>query len=366
MLEEYELEQLIAPAMEWYKENKRDLPWRKDRNPYHIWVSEIMLQQTRVEAVKGYYERFLNRLPAIEDLAKCPEDELLKLWEGLGYYNRVRNMQRAANVIMDEYGGQFPKDYEEILELPGIGAYTAGAISSIAFDRPAPAVDGNVLRILCRVAEDDSDIKKEATKKKVTNLLFPIMPVKDSGILNQALMEIGAIVCVPNGEPLCEACPWGKLCLARKYDTIQNYPVKSKPAKRRLEEKTVLLIMDGDRVLIEKREAKGLLAGLYQFPNVEGYQKRNWVVEYVRKMGLDPVQIEALPEAKHIFSHIEWRMKGYMIRVADLSLTKGNTEDLLLVSKKQVQKDYAIPSAFEAYASYINLPLGKKAGWTVS
>lgn len=358
MLDNFNLEKLVSPALGWYKKNKRDLPWRKDKNPYHIWVSEIMLQQTRVEAVKGYYERFLHRLPTILDLASCPEDELLKLWEGLGYYNRVRNMQRAAKVMVENYEGGFPKSYEEILSLPGIGSYTAGAISSIAFGLPHPAVDGNVLRILCRVAEDDSDIKKESVKKAVQNLLSLIIPKDASGDFNQALMEIGACVCVPNGQPLCDSCPWKTLCLTHKHKTYDIYPVKSKPAKRRIEERTVFLIMDGKDIIIQKRPSKGLLAGLYEFPGAEGHLNRKDVVSFAREKGLDPVLIEALPDAKHIFSHVEWRMKGYLVRVADLSDATIDPESIL-VTKEKIQKEYAIPSAFETYANIAQIELGK-------
>lgn len=358
MLENYKLKELVEPAICWYKKNKRDLPWRADKNPYHIWVSEIMLQQTRVEAVKGYYERFLNRLPDIISLATCPEDELLKLWEGLGYYNRVRNMQKAAYVMTETFGGCFPATYDKIRALPGIGDYTAGAISSIAFGLPNPAVDGNVLRILCRVAEDDSDIKKESTKKKVQNLLLTIMPKDEPGVFNQALMEIGACVCVPNGSPLCKECPWKNLCLTNKHKTYEKYPVKSKPLKRRVEERTILLIMDGNKILIQKRPAKGLLAGLYEFPGCDGHMNRKDVVSYARDRGLDPVLIERLPAAKHIFSHVEWHMIGYLIRVADLSDAVNQTENLL-VSKEKIQSEYAIPSAFNAYAEILQLELGK-------
>lgn len=361
MLEDFPLENLIQPAMDWYENNKRNLPWRVDQNPYHIWVSEIMLQQTRVEAVKGYYERFLHRLPTIEDLAICPEDELLKLWEGLGYYNRVRNMQKAAKIIVEEYDGKMPDSYEKILALPGIGAYTAGAISSIAFHLPTPAVDGNVLRILCRVSEDDSDIKKESVKKNVQNLLTPLMPGGKSGIFNQAMMEIGATVCLPNGEPNCSGCPWKNFCESFLHETTDSYPVKSKPPKRKNEEKTVLLIVDGENILIEKRPDKGLLAGLYQFPNLSGYKTREEVLAFVRDKGLDPVFIEALPDAKHIFSHIEWRMKGYMVKVSNLHLyDEEENQAPLLIHKDQIQSEYAIPAAFEKFASYVNLSLGKK------
>ncbi|MCR4797619.1 MAG: A/G-specific adenine glycosylase [Lachnospiraceae bacterium] len=358
MLEDYDLKNLISPALAWFEANKRDLPWRKTKDPYGIWVSEIMLQQTRVEAVKGYYERFLDSLPDISSLAQCEEDRLLKLWEGLGYYNRVRNMQKAARLLVEKYEGRMPADYSEVLHLPGIGAYTAGAIASIAFDIPAPAVDGNVLRILCRVAEDDSDIRQEKTKKKVTDLLFPIMPSEKPGSFNQAMMEIGAIRCLPNAAPLCEKCPWKDLCGTRRQGAFERYPYRSPLKERRIEKRTVLLIMDGERIAIEKRPKEGLLAGLYQFPNLLGHLTRREAVDYVRQQGPDPVYIETLPAAKHVFSHIEWQMRGYLIRVSDLS-GFGEEGSTLLLERDRIQKEYAIPSAFAAYTRYINLEKGK-------
>ena len=207
MIETYDLAQLVRPALDWFYENRRILPWREGKNPYHIWVSEIMLQQTRVEAVKPYYERFLGELPDIASLADCPEDRLLKLWEGLGYYNRVRNMQKAAREIMERWEGKMPEHYPDILSLPGIGPYTAGAVASIAFGEAVPAVDGNVLRILARASEDDSDILKASTKRRFTEALSAVMPEKEPGDFNQSLMEIGALVCVPNGDPHCENVP---------------------------------------------------------------------------------------------------------------------------------------------------------------
>lgn len=356
MMEDFDLKQLVLPAMIWYQDHKRSLPWREDADPYHIWVSEIMLQQTRVEAVIPYYRRFMESLPTIADLAACPEDRLLKLWEGLGYYSRVKNMQKAAWTIEQEHGGRMPETYEEILSLPGIGPYTAGAIASIAFGQPRPAVDGNVLRILCRVSEDASDISKEATKKKVSAGLQQVMP-GEAGTFNQALMEIGALVCIPGGEPKCSQCPWEGVCLARRHGTWRDLPVKTKAAPRRIEDKTVLVIRDGDKLLIRKRPGRGLLAGLYELPNLEGHLDEEQVLDFARRQHLRPLQLKALPAAKHIFSHIEWHMTGYLVRVADVeSFDREDPEDkreYLLVDVADIRRDYAIPSAFEKYTSYV-------------
>ncbi|MBQ1902100.1 MAG: A/G-specific adenine glycosylase [Lachnospiraceae bacterium] len=358
MIDEIKFTNLIEPAMKYFYENRRDLPWRKDRNPYHIWVSEIMLQQTRVEAVKSYYKRFMDELPTVAALAECPEDKLLKLWEGLGYYNRVRNMKKAAEVIMAEYDGSFPETEEEILKLPGIGPYTAGAIASIAFDEKCPAVDGNVLRIISRVSDDDSDILKDKTKRAVTERLREVMP-ENPGIFNQSLMEIGAMVCVPNGAAHCEICPWEKLCLAKKRGTIDQLPVKKKAKGRRIVDMTVFIIEDGGKVWLRKRPNQGLLAGLYEFPNQETYMTKKQVVEYVEKHGFDPVRIEKLEDAKHIFSHVEWHMKGYRIHVASIDEI-DNAKDYF-VDLDEVSKNYALPSAFQKYAEALNLLIGKAA-----
>lgn len=363
MIEEFDLQKLVEPALWWYEKNKRILPWREDRNPYKVWVSEIMLQQTRVEAVIPYYERFMGELPDIESLANCPEDKLLKLWEGLGYYNRVRNMQKTARRIVEQYEGQMPGDYQEILDLPGIGPYTAGAIASISFEKPVPAVDGNVLRILMRATEDASDITKDATKKKVTNALARVMP-KEAGAFNQALMEIGALVCIPNGAPHCSRCPWKNLCKANQNQSYDRLPVKPPKKARRIQEKTILVIRDGEKILIGKRPSKGLLAGLYELPNKDGYMDETQVLSFVGEQGLEALYIQKLPEAKHIFSHVEWHMKGYMVRVADVESFHNSYKEkgtrYLLAEVDEIQKRYAIPSAFEAYVSGINLSLGVK------
>lgn len=363
MIQDYPLENLVKPALDWYEENRRVLPWREDKNPYKIWVSEIMLQQTRVEAVIPYYQRFMKELPTIEALAYCSEDKLLKLWEGLGYYNRVRNMQKAAQMMIKEYGGMMPDSYETMLTLPGIGPYTAGAICSISYDEPIPAVDGNVLRILSRVTEDDSDITKNATKNLFMEKLRGVMP-KEAGNFNQSLMEIGALICLPNGMPRCEACPWQKHCEANRHQTYADLPVKPKKKGRRIEKKTVLIIMDGEKLLLGKRPNRGLLAGLYELPNVSGEKTQEWVLSFVKEQGLAPLHIQPLPEEKHIFSHVEWHMRGYMVRVADVESFQGEYQDkageYLLVDLHTMQREYAIPSAFSAYVSRLNITLGAK------
>ena len=221
--------------MTWYRQNQRVLPWRSDREPYHVWVSEIMLQQTRVEAVKSYYQRFMETLPDIKDLAEADEQTLLKLWQGLGYYNRVRNMRKAAETVREDYGGYFPRSYEDIKGLSGIGDYTAGAIASICFDEPTPAVDGNVLRVMSRLTEDYSDIKAAATKKRFTALLEKLYPKENCGDFTQGLIELGALICIPNGRPQCELCPVAGFCSARRNNTVMELPVKTakKAAKNR-------------------------------------------------------------------------------------------------------------------------------------
>ena len=356
MLDTYDLSQLVEPLLAWYPSHARTLPWREDPTPYHVWVSEIMLQQTRVEAVKPFYARFMEALPDVQALAECETDRLLKLWEGLGYYNRVRNLQTAAQTIMSDYGGVLPADYEELLKLKGIGHYTAAAIASIAYGRPAAAVDGNVLRIVMRAAEDDSDIAKQSVKTRVEEVLRPVIPKERAGMFTQAMMELGATVCVPNGEPLCRECPWQEFCLAHAHDTTDRIPVKTKPKARRLERKTVLVIRDGDRVLLQKRPEQGLLAGMYEFPHLEGYTSEKQVLDFVKERGLSPLRIQKLPEAKHIFSHVEWQMRGYAVLVEEPQVES----DFLFVEPAASEEHYAIPAAYAAYSRYMNIRIGQE------
>ena len=351
------LNEIVQPLISWYRQNKRILPWRDQKNAYYTWVSEIMLQQTRVEAVKPYFLRFIGELPDVKALAECPEEKLMKLWEGLGYYNRVRNMQTAAQNVVSEYIGILPASYEELLALKGIGSYTAGAIASIAYDIPVPAVDGNVLRVFSRIAEDRQDIMKQSVRRQVEEKLLGIMPKEAPGDFNQALMELGAVVCVPNGPARCMECPVAALCKAYHHGTVDELPVKAPKKKRTIENRTVLVIQDGERTAIHKRPQEGLLAGLYELPNVEGHLSMDEALQKVKEMNLEPLHIETLPEAKHIFSHIEWRMTGYRIRVSSLEERKESS--FIFTEKKQSEKQYAIPSAFRAYIKYMKEKPGK-------
>ena len=353
VLENPALYEMVSPIVTGFQKNKRDLPWRNHPDAYRVWVSEIMLQQTRVEAVKPYYERFLRELPTVKDLAEAKEDQLLKLWEGLGYYNRVRNMQKAAQQIMIDYQGQFPDTFEEIRSLKGIGNYTAGAISAFAFGLSKPAVDGNVLRVISRLMGSREDIMKQSVRSKIEEKLEHVIPEGAASDFDQGLIELGALVCVPNGEPKCTECPVAHLCEARKQGMIAEIPVKSKGKARKMEDKTVLIFKDGEKLAIQKRPSKGLLAGLYEFPNQEGHLTMEEVTAYSKKIGLMPVRIKKLEDAKHIFSHIEWHMSGYEIVVDELE--KTNEKAFLFIHPEEIEKKYSIPSAFEAYTRYAGI-----------
>lgn len=337
----------------WYRTHKRDLPWRRNPDAYRVWVSEIMLQQTRVEAVKPYYERFLRELPTIKDLAEAGEDKLLKLWEGLGYYNRVRNMQKAARQIMTVFHGEFPDTYEEILSLKGIGDYTAGAISAFAYGIPKPAVDGNVLRVVSRVVGSREDIAKQSVRKKIEEMIEPVIPKDAPADFNQGLIELGAIVCVPNGEPKCGECPLQEFCEARKQGAVSEIPVKSQGRVRKTEERTVFLFKDGKKLAIRKRPSRGLLASMYEFPNVQGHMSMDEAEAYSKRIGLMPVRIREIGNAKHIFSHIEWHMTGYEILVDELERT--NEKGFLFIEAGEIGKDYPVPSAFEYYKRHAGI-----------
>ncbi len=357
MSTDFDLKLIISPLLEWFWSHARVLPWREKPTPYRVWVSEIMLQQTRVEAVKPYFERFTTALPDIQALAECEEENLLKLWEGLGYYNRVRNMQLAARKVMEVYDGQLPADYEELLTLPGIGHYTAGAIASIAYQIPVPAVDGNVLRVISRVTADTSDIMKQSVRTAMEEMLLAIMPRDQAGAFNQALMELGATVCVPNGAPLCTECPWREFCRTRQQERWNEIPVKSKAKPRKIEEKTVFVIRLGDQVVLSKRPSKGLLAGLYEFPNTPGHLTESEALDWAKAHKIKPIRIQPLQPAKHIFSHVEWHMIGYVIRVDEL---EQREEGLLFVDVKDTEESYPIPAAFAAYTRYMQIRLGNE------
>lgn len=361
-LRESLLLEVPKPLLKWYDKNKRILPWREESTPYRVWVSEIMLQQTRVEAVKPYFQRFMEQLPDIKSLAEAQEEPLLKLWEGLGYYNRVRNLQKAAIQIMEEYGGQMPKEYEELLKLKGIGSYTAGAIASIAYGVVRPAVDGNVLRVLSRIRRDERPISEAKVKTAVEEELLEIMPRERPGDFNQAMMEIGACVCVPNGAPHCMVCPLSGFCETARSGCWQEYPKKAAAKARQTEDKTVLIIRDEERAVIRKRPAKGLLAGMYEFPSLEGFYTAEEVVKYLADNGLKTIHIKSLEEARHVFSHKEWHMKGFMVRVDELDTGRPGEafSDWLYVEPGETEDKYPIPAAFAAYTRYLSIRLGNE------
>ena len=342
---------IVTPLLYWYADSARVLPWRTEPTPYHVWISEIMLQQTRVEAVKPYYRRFLEALPNPAALAAVDDDALNKLWQGLGYYSRARNLKRAACEIVEKYGGELPSSYDALRALPGIGAYTAGAIASIAFGLPEPAVDGNVLRVISRLTADASDITKQQTKDSVTEELRKIYPrtPDEACAMTQALMELGATVCVPNGAPHCRDCPLADQCLAHRAGNEEDYPVKAPKKGRRIEEKTVFLLECDGHYAVRRRPEEGLLAGLWEFPWAEGFLSENEAENYVRDMGCTAAGApERLPDAKHIFTHIEWHMRGYRIPVSAVP------EPLVSASGAEIRDSYCVPSAFRAYLACIS------------
>ncbi len=355
------LKPIVDPLLGWYDQNARALPWRESADPYRVWVSEIMLQQTRVETVIPYYNRFMAALPDIWALADCGEQALLKLWEGLGYYSRVRNLQKAAQVIIQKFGGRFPDEFKDILSLPGIGTYTAGAISSICFEKPIPAVDGNVLRVLSRLLGSEADIALLEIKIKFTELLRQIYPESRCGDqsrcggkshngdksrcgdFTQSLMELGAVVCLPNGAPQCMVCPLASLCEANRNGKQAELPIKSKKAPRKKEEKTVFLLFCGDRIALRKRPENALLGGLWEFPNAPGHLTPKQVKEVLAQWNIEASSVEKGPDKKHIFTHIEWEMTSYLVTC------ENAPEPFFWATREELTEDLALPSAFQGF-----------------
>lgn len=336
------LSRLPEALLPWYAKNRRDLPWRQDKEPYHVWLSEIMLQQTRVEAVKGYYARFLEALPDIPALAQCEDDALHKLWEGLGYYSRVRNLKKAACVIMEQHGGRFPRQYEAVRALPGIGDYTAGAICSICFDLPTPAVDGNVLRLVSRLTDDDTPIDTPQYKKKVQQALSAIYPAR-AGDFTQALMELGATICGPNRKPDCEHCPCKVFCRGYASGNAEALPVRNPKKGRKVQDKTVFLLYCDGKVALQKRPDTGLLAGLWQLPELPGTLEAASLPGNLEAMDLRLRQIRQQADRTHIFTHIQWNMRGFFLEVSE---QRG---DYSWVTPLQVQTQTALPTAYRQF-----------------
>ena len=336
------LNNLPGVLLPWFQREKRALPWRQDRLPYHIWVSEIMLQQTRVEAVKGYYARFLEALPTISHLASADDEQLHKLWEGLGSYSRVRNLKKAAQVVMERHQGIFPCNYADIRALPGIGPYTAGAIASICYDLPTPAVDGNVLRLLSRLCNDSTPVDSPAFRKQAEQLLSAVYPA-DAGNFTQALMELGATLCGPNGAPRCQECPCQNFCQAHLAGTAAVLPVRSPKKAKKQEDKTVFILSCDGHYALSKRPEQGLLAGLWEFPNVPGQMDMAQGLETVKQWGLIPRQPLRQVQRQHIFTHIHWQMQGLYLEVA----RQGGPFQWLTAA--QIREEAALPTAFRQF-----------------
>ena len=336
------LSQTVQPLLDWFRTHARTLPWRADREPYHVWLSEIMLQQTRVEAVRGYYARFLAAAPDVFALAALPEAQLLKLWEGLGYYNRARKAQECARVIAAR-GGVWPDTVDGLLALPGIGPYTAGAIASICFERPAAAVDGNVLRVCARVLDDATPIDNAAHKAALTAALSACYPAGHCGDFTQALMELGAMVCAPNGAPKCESCPLQGVCLANAHGTWEKYPVKEAKKAKQEEEKTIFYLTCDGCLAVRKRENKGLLAGLWELPNVEGKLDAAQALSFAEKAGCEPAELLKSVERVHVFTHIIWRMRCYYI------VCKEKSPEFVWADAERRKTDVALPTAFRMF-----------------
>ncbi len=335
--------------LKWYGQNARILPWRDQPSAYRVWISEVMLQQTRVNAVKPYFERFMKECPSIQHLAHVPEDKLLKLWEGLGYYNRAKNLKRAAQIVEKKFGGRLPSDIKSLQSLPGIGPYTAGAISSIAFEQKVSAVDGNVLRVMSRILANKEDITNPAVKKKIEKIVDNLLPEKRVGDFNQALMELGATICMPNGAPKCKDCPLKCICQGYQQGIAQTLPIKVKKKKRKIEEKTIFLLIHGEEIAIRQRPSKGLLSNMWEFPNLEGHLSYQECEEKIKQWGMDAKKIIPLNPSKHIFTHREWHMIGYFILIDHKSEDFKGT----WATKEEIEKEYSIPSAFKDYVKFL-------------
>ena len=342
------LKQLSEPLLAWYDANRRILPWREEVSAYRTWVSEIMLQQTRVTAVLPYFTRFMAAFPTVEALAAADTDRLMKLWEGLGYYSRARNLQKAARIVTEQYGGQFPSTYEELIALPGIGDYTAGAILSIAFGKCVPAVDGNVLRVAARITGSRLDVLDAKNKKLFHSWMEEAMSSLRPGEYNQALMDLGATVCLPNGEPLCDACPARDFCAARQEGSQSALPVRAKKKEKRVEHLTVFLLLRCGAVALRQRPGEGLLAGLWEYPHVDGTLDETRAVRQLTDWGLMPHRWGKKVNARHEFTHIRWEMTGYILEV------NGDGPAEWLWADGAERKKRAVPSAFARFTREID------------
>lgn len=331
--------------LQWYEENKRSLPWREDSTPYHVYLSEIMLQQTQVNTVLPYYQRFITAYPTLQDLASAKEEEVLKLWEGLGYYSRGQNLLKASQIIVSDYQGKIPETKRELRALPGIGFYTANAILAIVYDQKEIAIDGNLLRIYSRLAEDEAILSSTKLNNKAIEYYQEKLNETSPSSFNQALMDLGELVCLPNGLPRCKECPLNKDCLAFKNNTMLSYPRKKDKKARNVEDKTVFLLCYQDKVAIRKRESQGLLGSLYEFLTFPASYTKGEAQRLLYKRGYKVNSIEPFGDATFAFSHLVWNMTGYLVMLD----RPTNEEGLLFVTREELQKGYPFPSAYKSY-----------------
>ncbi len=330
--------------LNWFEKNKRDLPWRKTKDAYKIWVSEIMLQQTRVDTVIEYYNRFIERFPTVEDLAAAEEQEVLKYWQGLGYYSRVRNLHKGAKIIWEQYTGVFPDHIEQVRKIPGIGAYTAGAILSIAYNLPYPAVDGNVLRVFSRVFSIKEDIAQPQTVKLIEKMVKEYIPEGRASDFTESLMELGALICVPV-SPMCLACPLYHHCEARQTGIQDELPIKTKKVKSKQVHMIFCVIRYDDKILITKNPSNGLLGGMWGVPgkevNAGGYE--HTVESILSELHIQPEHIKKLGKARHVFTHMDWDMDIYMCKAAN----KGQiNQEHRWVGRENID-DYPLPKVYQ-------------------
>ncbi len=333
---------------DWFEANGRELPWRQTRDPYAIWVSEVMLQQTRVEAVLGYYSRFMEAFPTVEALAEASLEQVNHLWQGLGYYRRAALLHRGAQYICQVCGGRVPGTARELRQVPGIGAYTAGAVASFAYGEEVPAVDGNVLRVLARIYGIEENVDLPAVRRRIEEIAQHMIPPGRVWSHNQALMELGALVCIP-GTPRCAVCPVAEYCTARARGEASSLPVKNEKKKPRVVPRTVYIVTDGQNILLHRRPAEGMLAGLWEFPG--------WPDEDSPR-GLDPdtlpcdilFQREAV-QAQHVFTHRVWEMRGVRVQVEGMNWQELD-EDYRWIPREEL-KNFALPSAMRAFAAYV-------------
>lgn len=337
------MKEIVIPLLTWFNQNKRDLPWRGDVSPYEIYISEIMLQQTKVEAVKPYYHRFLNKASNFSMLSNLEDSELYKLWEGLGYYSRAKNLKKCAQEIVNKYNGEFPKDYKDAIRLPGIGMYTAGAILSRAYNEKIAAVDGNVLRVFSRLYLDDKDILKDTTKKYYKEKIEKIIP-NTPGIFNEALMDLGATVCMPK-IALCDICPLSSFCKAKRENLVLDYPKKKEKMEKQYLEYSMIFITDGKKyILLPKKD--GVLKGLQAPILINSFLMDYEIIDEIKnKYNIDIYNVEFIKEGKHIFSHQLWNIKAYLCYSKDLLNYNSYTKDEILNS-------IGLPTAYKKFLPF--------------